>query len=167
MAETPPQRTFEMSFVWRGCFFALLAAGIGAIGYGIYGLTTGRVEAETVELWVATIVGMFLIPFAITALRHARLTINAEEITYLGFGPLCTTRTLELREIARFGLGREKGSGGGTHAILLLELTNGTSRAIKIESYERYGEFVSALEELTGKARSDTKTGFLGAKLED
>ncbi|MEO0481516.1 MAG: hypothetical protein AAF196_18755 [Planctomycetota bacterium] len=166
MSDPKAGQVFEMSPIWRLLFVGLGVLGLFALAYGIAG-SAGLVEAEEspAELLTAAIVGVALQPFAWTGLRHSRLALTDSTLTYLGFGLWCSPRTVELREITRFGVGMEKSSGGGRERILLLDLRDGTKRSIKLEMYREPERFRKLLGEVLGQEESETKTGFTGARL--
>ena len=83
--------TFEMTWTWRCVFLMFAAAGLAGVGYGVAGLT-GLVEGEESrgELIICVVVGLLVLPFSWTGLRHARLVITEDELVYLGLGALYT-----------------------------------------------------------------------------
>jgi hypothetical protein len=157
-----------MDWTWRLGFVFLAGLGLFALGYGVVGLT-GRVEVPEarVELVACIVVGGLLQPFGWTALRHAKLALTDTEITFLGFGFVCSTRRVRLADIARFGVGVEKSSGGGKERILLLEMHSGERAAIKVEMYRDCERFLAALEQRTGLAPAPTKRTIRGAQFAD
>ena len=164
--------TYPMNFTWRGCFFMLFAMGLVAAVYcalvlaGIDLAPEGE-KAGKGEAAAGLVVGLLLLPFAVTGLRHARLEITDEELRYLGFGFFCTTRAIELSRIERFGTGTVKGSGGGNERILILETIDGQQPQIKLAMYQRWGEFLKELGQRIGKEPQEVKRSLKGLSFVD
>lgn len=162
----------KMSFLWRCCFFLL--AGLGFVAAAFCGLALLGIqlapegkEMSLPEAAVGLAVGVLLQPFAWSGIRHARMELTDNELRYLGFGFVCSTRVVELADIERFGSGTVKGSGGGNERMLVLELTDGNYRLIKLAMYERWGELLQRLEEQLGKAPHETKRTLTGLRFTD
>lgn len=165
-------RTHAMHRTWKLCLF--LAGGLGLVAVGaaaieLAGLEFGEWYAQEMtesDAWVALGVGLVLNLFAWTGMARARVQLDSRSIRYLRFGPICTTASVDLDSIRRFGVGTEK-HGYRRDQILLLELHDGSKRSIKISMYERWKEFVAALGEALGQEEVAGKQGFLGARLEE
>lgn len=156
-----------MQSSWRWSVVFVIGLSVFAVGYGLYGLTIGEVEARPAELWVCLAFGSVFALGGLSVLRNAKLTIDGSRLSFFAIGVPCRTEAVELSEIVRWGVGREKGSGGGMHDILLLELRDGRTRSIKIEMYERRSELVDSLREWLGSDPASTRTGIAGARLSE
>ncbi len=161
-----------MDWTWKLCLFFAGGLGLVAIGASVIelaGLELGDwfdQEMTESDAWVALAVGLVLNLFAWTGLPRARVELDSRSLRYLRFGPICTTGSVDLDNIRRFGVGTEK-HGYRRDQILILELHDGTKRSIKISMYERWKEFVAALGEALGKEETAGKQGLLGARLEE
>jgi len=159
-------KTFPMQFTWR--FALMLLPALGAIalvmaGAELLGLVERGAwlgEAGDGERWGAVVVGLLLLPFGLSALPHARLTIDANEIRYLGFGFLCKTRTLALADVRRWAhvVGRNQGR---REPLLAFERQDGNQTVIKVAMYANQDQIRALLTERLGEAApaSATMTG--------
>lgn len=148
-------RIFPMQWAWRLALWmlptlgavALVTAGAELLSLVERGTLLG--EARDAERWVAVAVGAVLLPFGLSALPHARLTVDGTHLRYLGFGLWCTTRSLALADVRRWGhaVGRNQGR---REPQLLFELRDGSLRLIKSAMYARQGELLRLLTERLG-----------------
>ena len=160
--------TYPMYFTWKMCFWMLAGVGAVAVVAGV-GRLLGleQFEMTEVEAWTAIGVGIALQPFAWTAHAHARLELDGEELRFLRFGFLCSTGQIALTDIARFGVGRERGANATDEKILRIELHDGARHSIKLSMYERNGQFVERLGEATGQSQAGMQRTWKGAEFSE
>jgi len=137
------------------------------VGYGIYGLAGGDVRGEPVEFIVALLVGAIAAPFCGSAALLGRLTLTDNAIVHAPIGSWFRPRRVAFAAIERWGVGEEKGGGGGTHTVLVLDLTDGRRVGFKIEMYEDHDRVAGAIAERSGKPPVPMKTTFSGAKFDE
>lgn len=164
-------KTFPMQFAWRFALIllpvlgavALVTAGAEMLGFVARGAWLG--EAGDGERWAAIVVGILLLPFGLSALAHARLTIDTDEIRYLGFGVLCKTRQLPLADVRRWGhaVGRNQGR---REPMLVFERQDGNQTVIKVAMYAHQTQIRALLTERLGPAVSATAT-MTGVRFDD
>jgi hypothetical protein len=164
--------TFPMSPLWRGLLWALVGLGLVAALSSAAELA-GLAERDALlrgaadaERWVALVVGAAMILFGWSAARHARMTLDDEELSFLRFGLLCGTARVPLRRIRRFGEGWEQNR-GRRQRVLLLELDDGSRPAVKLAMYTGQDRLLAELGARLGQEPAPTKTTFLGARFED
>lgn len=146
---------FPMQWTWRGMLIALGVLGVVALVLAALELS-GIVErglllkdAGDGERWAAAAVGAALLPFVITTLKNARLTIDGTAITTLRLGILSRSETLPFAEIKRWGTGQETNR-GYRHRMLLFERHDRTKRSIKLQMFSHQNALLRALEERLG-----------------
>lgn len=159
-------KTFPMQWTWRISLLLLPTLGLIALGLSaceLAGLAErGSLlgEASDAERWVALVVGALLLPFGLSALPHARLTIEEHALGYLGFGLLCTTRELRFEDVRRWGhaTGRNQGR---REPRLVFETHDGRLRLVKLAMYRDQQGVRAALTERLGEPApaSATMTG--------
>ena len=172
MSERGPIAVRKATTIFRGLFAAVVVLGLVAIGIGVAGFLgvpvgkDGKEQASTVELVVAIVVGLGMIPFGISALRSARIELDDEAFQYLRFGVWCTLASVPLRHITRHGVGEER-HGYQRYHVLLLELVDGGKRSVRISMYENWRSFVEQLGAVLEQDQAGTKTSMLGAAFEE
>ena len=163
--------TFPMRGTWRIALAALpigagmvaLAAGAELLGLVAFGALLGN--AEPTECIVALVFGVLVQPFGWTALAHARLTMTAHELQWLGFGFLCKTERLPWHAIARWGWGKVTNR-GRSECILLLATRDGAVRSIKLAMYRGQDEALARLQARLG-APAAVRSGLAGLSFAD
>ena len=169
---TDSPRVWPMDTIYRGCLIALGLMGLVALAMGVTGLLHiplpglhdgGPSVAEAAAVLLA---GLGMAAFALTAVRHARLELDATEMRYLRFGVLCRTGRIPLARIRRFGVGSE-GSRSGLDHILLLDIEDAGRTSIKLSMYSDWESLVTALGEHLGQKPAPTKRTWKGAAFDD
>ncbi len=162
----------SMTWSYRVVFLFAIALGLVAIGAGtieLAGLDFGFEFTERMtsgEASIALAVGVLLQVFAWSALTRARIRLDKRTLQYLSLGPFCTTASVDLDNIRRFGTGLEKHGYQSFH-VLVLELHDGSKRSIKISMYERWRDLTGALGLALGQNAVAGQRGLLGIRLED
>jgi len=166
-----PQTAYRMLWSWKAAFVLLLAACGGAGTAALLELT-GLVEpgslledASEVERWVVICVATLAIPFGWTCLQNAYVTIDEDGLTALGFGLLGHQRRIALRDVKRWGYGKERNR-SRRHTIALFETGDRRRHSIKLEMYEGRTEILNALEERLG-APAPTRDSLTGLRFVD
>lgn len=161
-----------MRGIYRATFAFLIPLGLMAVFYVLVDFfewdvpTFSESPAATPELVVALVVGLWLPVFSLTALRHARLELDAGELRHLRFGPICGMGVVPLARIRRFGVGVEHSRQGRDH-ILLLDLTDDERRTIKLTMYADWPAFVDRLGARLGQQPAETERTWKGARFVD
>ena len=167
----PPGR-WPMDLLHKGCFVMLIAMGLLGIAVGVvrlFDLPVPVLEDEQLtrpEMYVALAIGTWALLFGVTALRHARLELDAEEMRFLRFGPLCRTGRVPLADVRRFGVGVES-SRHGKYRVLLIELETGGRVSFKLSMYKEWHGFIRELGERLDRAPAPMKRTWKGAAFEE
>lgn len=156
-------KTFPVQPVWRFTLLLLPALGLFAIGaatiewLGIVERGTLLDTASEAERWTAFVVGVLLLPWGLSALPHARLTIDDQSLHHLGFGVLCTTRTIRFDDVRRWGhaVARNRGR---REPMLAFELHTGDVRLVKLAMYRSQQEIRQLLTAALGEPAPATAT---------
>tara|TARA_R110002072_G_scaffold228234_13_gene385444 strand:- start:22706 stop:23212 length:507 start_codon:yes stop_codon:yes gene_type:complete len=156
-------QTFPMQWAWRLALALLpllgviaLVAGAAELG-GLVDRGAWLGEARDAERWVAVAVGTLLLPFGLTALLHAKVTIDDEHFRYLGFGFLCKTRCLAFAEIRRWGHAVTRNQ-GRREPMLVFEGHDGQRHSVKLAMYSNQDGIRSLLAERLGAAAATSTT---------
>lgn len=144
-----------MQRTWRLCLLLLPVGGAAVAGLGCLELA-GLVprgallgEASDAERWVAIAFGLLVQPFGWSALRHARLVIDAERITWLGFGFVCGPRSLPFAEVQRWGHAVAQNR-GRRERHLVFEDRRHVVRTVKLAMYRGQDRVLVLLQERLG-----------------
>lgn len=146
---------FPMHWSWRLALALLPLAGGAALVAALLELS-GAVargtllgEAGDAERWVAVAFGALAAPFGVSALRHARLSIDDVGLHHLGFGLLCSTRTVAFTDVNRWGHAVTSNR-GRREPHLLFELHSGDERLVKLAMYTGQQRILAALSQRLG-----------------
>ena len=148
-------QVFPMQWIWRLSLVALPV--LGAVAAVLCGLELAGVvprgaligDAGDPERWAAVAFGVLVQPFGWTALRHARLVIDATRLTWLGFGLVCGPRTLPFADVQRWGHAVVR-TRGRRERILLFGLHGGEQRSVKLAMYRDASAVLERLEARLG-----------------
>ena len=154
------------SGLWSLTAVALLGAVVcGAEACGLVALGAWSQSGNRAEVVIGAIVSVMLLPFAITALRHARLTIDRDGIAFLAFGVLCCRHFVPWDQVRRYTSAMERAS-KVRRRMLLLELRDGSNRAINLSMYGAPKAALSAIESYLGPPAAG-KAGITGVGFDD
>lgn len=126
---------------------AVVVCGLELTGLVARGALLG--EAGDAERWVAVAFGLLVQPFGWTALRHARLVLDEQAFTWLGFGFVCGPRTLRFADVQRWGHAVVSNR-GRRERILLFGLHGGEQRSVKLAMYRDASAVLAQLEARLG-----------------
>ena len=159
----PILEVFPMQWAWRIALGLLPVLGLVALvtaGLELSGIVSRNAllrDASDAERYVALAFGVLILPFGITAWRHARMTIEDRGLGYLGFGFVCKTRWLAFDDVTRWG--HAVGSNQGRREpLLLFELRDHSTRLIKLAMYDRQDRIRELLTERLGAAAPASAT---------
>lgn len=152
-----------MRWTWRLCLALLpllgatvaVLCGLELAGVVARGALIG--DAGDAERWAAVGFGLLVLPFGLSALRHARLSIDDRALRHLGFGFVCTTREIAFVEVQRWGHAVVSNR-GRRERILRFELRGGGAPTVKLSMYACGAQVLALLEQRLGPPAASTAT---------
>lgn len=165
------ESVFPMKWSWKLAIGLVMALALIAAVLAMLELT-GAIsrgaalrEASDVERYVAIAFCGALQPLGIWVLRLGELQLDSRTIRYLGFAPWPCTRSLELREVVRWGHALVSNR-GRRQRHLVFERRGGEISTIKLAMYAGEKRALEALEQRLGAATPAVAT-FTGLRFAD